>query len=532
MEINDRRSEPRYTVSQFELKGTLVLSPDPQPLPVQFENISSTGAGIKVLVELSPDQSATFLTLIAASNRENFVPIQLFFNNVRIPVNVVNQSGENMFGVCLSKHQKLLEMAEKGRQFLQMVVDAAVKRGATETDFIELKPPEIVSLKTPISEPSPVVPPTVTVANQAVGAPPAPEKPPEEGAPKSGSSELYKDLPPKHPMIDLIKMRYDAFNRKVFLLRSLGPHVAPYYIGTFVDRDSDMAQVLGGNVPLQKKTVYRWVTNELNLLIGGIDKRPAGVIENYFKQAIYAYMRKRKQTDITFDDIVALLDGKIKDQYKSVRNSFLESVSKLIDGEVQKRFTEYRGDAAEDNLKSKALKEEELMMQSVSPQELVKKYLWAKLIELGELSQLQKEVARSWVPKEQSMRIADMGNVVVFNQQSFDQFLVAIKESIPANEDPHSYFDVVNLKALYEKTVGEKGEKVKDKFGGWVDNLEPSFKKEILFNRVINSPGWSKYYVLKKSKAYFSKSPNAKATVIYNFIDENMMTSTVEGKYV
>jgi len=475
--------------------------------------------------ELTPEQDGKLFSFIAASRRGNFIPVQLFFNNVRIPVNVVNHSEGNKYGLCLSKHQKLAEMAEKGRQFLQMLVDAAVKRGASETDLIHHKPTEVISLTTPLESPPPQPPPVVQ-------APPVQKEPVLAPPKKAGLPDNLKDLPPKHPLIDLVKMRYDSFNRKAFLLRSLGPHAAPYYINNYVKRDSEMVKVLGDNAVLQKKTVYRWVTNELNLLVGGIDKRPAVVIENHFKQAIYAYMKQRKQNDIIFDDIVDLLEGKLKEQFRPVRETFLASVCQLIEGEVQKRFAEYHSDSNEDNLKAQALKDEEQRMQNMHPQELVKNYLWPKIVEYGELAKIHKETAKSWVPKENAMKIAEMGHVVVFTQHTLDLFVDTIKESVAPGENLRSYFDVVDLKLIYEKGVESKGEKVRDTFGLYVDNLQPAFKRDILLSKVINSPAWSRYYVLKKSKAYFSKAPSAKATAINTFIEENMMTSSAEGKFI
>jgi len=483
------------------------LFPDPRVISVQFDDISSVGMSVNILSELTPEQDGELFTFIAASKRGNYVPVQLLFNNVKIPVNVVNHSRGNKYGLCLSKHQKLLELAEKGRQFLKMLVDAAVKKGASEADFVEHK--QVVALDSP----------------PAAGAVPAkPES-------KAVLPEEFKNLPPKHPMAEVIKMRFDAFNRKVFFFRSLGQHVAPYYFNHYVKRDSEIVKVFGDDLPLQKKTVYRWVPNELNLKIDG-GKGVTGIIECSFKQAMYSYMRQKKRSDISFDDIMGLFEGKLPDQYRLIRDVFLASVCQIVEVEVQKRFYEYHADTNEDYLKAQELKEEEQLIASMSPEELMKSFLWPKVVALGELAQYQKETAKSWVPKDKSLKISELGCVVVLSKSAFDTFLGISRGSTAGGEDPRDFFDEIDLERLYAKTVDSRNGRIRGTFGVYVDSIPSDVKKDALLGKVINSQDWAKYYILKKSRAYFARVFGVRDPAMCNFIENNMLTSSAVGEYV
>ncbi|MBI3793301.1 MAG: hypothetical protein HY280_01060 [Nitrospinae bacterium] len=543
--MKNRRIELRYNVARFGLKGYIILMPDPQLMPFVFENISSSGVCLSFLSELSPEQEGRLVGLIAASQRGNYLPIQLFFNNVKIPVNAVNLNSRGKFGFCVSKHQKLTEFAEKGRQLLQMLVDAALKKGAPEADFTEHSTPGVIELNSPAVEQVPkegeasaTAPAPAEDVPKAVAPAPAPVVPAQQPAPKPSDSAVpakpaspstnLKDLPPKHPLVDLIKARYDAFNRKVFFLRSLGPVVAPHYINVFLPRDSEMVQVLGDNPATLKKTVFRWVPNEFNLLVGGVNKKAAVMVEDLFKQAMYLFILKKKKNDITFEEISGLFGGKLQEQYVPIRDSFFNSVLQLIDGAVQKNFAEYHSDVSVDRQKSVALKEEEQQMRNMAPEELVKKYLWSKIVELGELAQYQKETAKAWVPKEKAMQIAQLGGVVVLTSQMLDLFVETAPGQM-AGDAWRDLFDEVDLRKIYERTTEVKGEKVKNTFGVFIDSLQPEFKREILMTKVINSPVWSRYYVLKKSKVHFGKVFGMKTQVMYAFIEEKMMKSTDAG---
>ncbi|MBI3794905.1 MAG: hypothetical protein HY280_09295 [Nitrospinae bacterium] len=513
--MNKHRKEPRYNVCRFGLTGSLILFPDPREICVLFDNVSGVGTSVIVLSDLTPGQDELLSNMVAESQKERRIPVQLLFNNVKIPVNVVNHGEFDKFGMCLSNHEKLLELAEKGRQFLGMLVDAAVKNGASEADFATHKPTRAAVSESPASFQTAASPAPDQAAQKAVGLP-----------------ENLKDLPSKHPLAALVKMRFDSFNRKVFFLRSLGAYVAPYYANNYVKQDSEMMKVLGGNIPLQRKTVHRWVLNELNLKIDEPDKKNASSIENSFKQAMYSYMRQKKQNDISFDDIMALFNGKLADLNKPVRDVFLASVCDLLDGEVQKRFEEYHADASEDYLKAKEVKEEEQQINAMTPQELMTNFLWPKIVARGELAQYQKEAARSWVPKEQALKIAGLGGVVILSRPNMEAFLEHSKDSRAGAENPLNYYDELDLKKIYERDVVSQGEKAKGTFRMYIDSLPSGPKKDAILSKVINSAVWSKYYVLKKSKTHFEKVFGAMAPTLCAFIEDNMLTSATVGEYV
>ncbi|MBI3793431.1 MAG: hypothetical protein HY280_01720 [Nitrospinae bacterium] len=432
------RKNPRYCVSQFMLKGRLLLLPDPKIIEVQIEDVSGGGVCLGVVSTLTEEQKDKISNLISSSRKGNLVPLQMLFNNMKIPVNAMNCCGVGFFGFAISTHEKLAELAEKGGQFFQMLVDAAVKKGAEEVAEVDYELVEAEMVAATIG----IAPTHARQESKAGGLP-----------------ESLGDLPAKHPTGELIKMRFDAFNKKVIFIRSLGTQLAPFYIDKFVKRDSTMAKMFDENLALQKKTVFRWVGNELNHLAGGSEKTVYALIENYFKQAVYEYMRQKKQTDVTFDEIASINDGRLSQQFTPIRDKFLTAVCELIDAEVQKRFAEYHSDANEEQSKVQVVKEEEQTMQNMAPQDLMIEYIWGKLNELGELAQYQKDAAKSWVGKGKMLSIAKLGGCVVFSRQTLDAFIESAKAKTPNGEKTRDFFDEIDLRKIYVRTIEVKGEK-------------------------------------------------------------------------
>lgn len=506
----ERRKEPRYSLAEFGLKGELVLYPDPEVIAVGFMNISVSGACVTIISDLSPAQEEHIIALIKASATGNCIPVQLIFNNVKIPVGILNAIDKRKFGLAISGHPKLATLAEKGKQFFEAVVREAVNKGASQADFVELLPLG----KAPTRAEAPAQKET-----------PAPQK-------EARLPEQFKDLPPKHPHRNLIKVRYDTFNTSKSCLRSLGPYVSAHYINNYAPRDSEIVKVLGGNDRLQKTTLQRWTHNELLEIAGDKDKKVATAIEDHFKQAMYAYMVKRKNTNISSNDILDIFEGKLPAQFADLRTTFLTEVCKILEPALQKRFDLHMADTNEERSKAQAEKDEEREIQEMEPLDLVKRFLWPKVMELGELLPRQKDTGRTWIPRDRFPAFAEVGGVVIITQDAFDEFIAAAKGSVSGGENPRDYFDVVDLHKLAHKTVEVGGNIRKDAFGLHLDTLQPVTKRELIMEKVIKSPSWSKYYILNKSKAHFDKAFGMKAPAMCDIIEKNMLSASPSGNYI
>lgn len=607
----DRRKEPRYDLREFGLQGSLVLFPDPRAITVEFVNISDSGACISTVMMHDSQLEQDLAALVKASKNGNLIPVQLVFNNVKIPVNILNKVDKKTYGLCISDHQKLSTLAEKGKQFFQQITQAAVKKGASESDFVAHTPiirqclPEeirqyveskefMTHLISALAGELPIIIPSLkdgarsreeqlriadfllkflagsgndipliagseillqkkerpaetleqlmphVVKNLAARGAFTPgggerrvfENVLNERLLKKSDPEFFRELPPKHPFIALINVRFTTFNRQTSFLRSLGPHVTPYYFNVHLPRDAEMVKVLGGDDRLLKKTLHRWVHNELSELLGKQDKKIAAQIEDNFKQAMYAYMVKGKKREISSTEILDIFEGKLPAQFKPVRDDFLDSVCRIIEPGVQKQFEQFSADTNEDREKAQAEKEEEQLIQRMTPVELMIRFLWPKILELGEIIPLQREVARTWIPKERHMNFIELGSIVILAQESFDEFMSAARDAKAGGVNPRDYFDEIDLKAHANATIEVGGEKRKDTFGLYVDTLQPYTRKELIMEKVINPSLWNKYYILKKPKSHFDKEFGIKAPAICALIEKNMLATAARGSYI
>lgn len=607
----ERRKEPRYDLREFGLTGSLVLFPDPKALAVEFKNISDSGVCVSFLAEPDAKLEDDLAAFIRASKHGNLIPVQLIFNNVKIPVNVLNQIDKKTYGLCISGHQKLSTLAEKGKQFFHEITQAAIQKGASESDFVVYTPiirqflpeeilqyvesPEFIThLMSALTSELPVIIPTLknresdreerlniaglllkfleragkdvplmagseilnlqkewpdeplerlmpqvvkTLSGKGAFCPGTAERRIFENVLndrllKKKDPETFKELSPKHPLAHLINVRFTTFSRQTSFLRSLGPYVAAHYLNAYVPRDSEMVKVLGIDERLQKKTIHRWVHNELNELAGMKDKKIAAQIEDNFKQALYAYMLKRKKSDISSTEILDMYEGRLSEHFRAIRNEFLVSVCRLIEAAVQKQFDQFSADTNEERLKAQTEKEEDQLIQRMSPVELMIRFLWPKIMELGEIVPLQREVARTWIPNDRSQSYIELGSVVILTQPSLDEFLADARGAKSGSENPRDYFDEIDLKAHYLKTIEVGGEKRKDAFGLYVETLQPPSRKELIMEKVINAPQWSKYYIIKKPKNHFEKVFGVKAPTLCAFIEKNMLATAARGQYI
>lgn len=605
------RVTPRYSLKEFGLKGELILYPDPRVIQIGFDDISANGAGISILSPIDEEQNGELSALVKASRAGNRIPVQLIFNNTKIPVSVVNMIGDNSFGICVNDNQKLAVLAEKGKVFFQQVVEAAVRKGAVESGHVEYAllsreflPQDIKTyvesrlfltmlgpiVVNEIKARYPVVKDKVETREDAAkveglffnyaqklgkdilllmgGAlgnlraqnPVMPldglmllaarmvldgtdlfseaQKAQfggvlEKDYLKNRMPSQFRDLPAKHPVGDLVKLRFDTFSRKVFFIQGLVPHVCDYYLNKFSPPNSELVRMLAGNDRLVKTTLLRWIQNEMNEMATKKDKTQATGIEDCFRQAMYDMMLRRKVTNITYEETADLFDGKIPETFKDIRNKYLAAVCQLIDKEVMARFKGYKAETEEERAKEQAEKDEETQVRTMTPADLMKKFCWPKIVEIGEMVPLHREVGRSWIPKEKQMQFADLGSVVILPLPAYEEFLATAKGNISSGERPEDFFDEVDLNKIYKRTVEFGSRLRKDVFGLYMDTMQPPATRETVMEKVINNTQWNRYYIINKSKSYVGKVMGMRAPEAFRIVEENMLSNAAPlGEYV
>ncbi len=333
-------------------------------------------------------------------------------------------------------------------------------------------------------------------------------------------------FPEKHPLADLIKLRFDTFSRKMFFLQKLVPILSDHYFNKYIPRDHEMIEIGREDGRLVKTILPRWIQNELQELATSKERRMQGVVEDHFKLAILEYMLRRRAQNITHEEIFDLFEGKINPQFNDLREKFLNSIAALIDTEVQVRWGDYLADIDFERSKKRAEKEEELRIARLPPVDLAKEFLWPKVVELGEISPLQREFAKAWVTsEEQLIAISPLGGVVLLAKSSFDEFASMVRKWGRESDKADDFFDKVDVGRLYRRTVEKRdGTVVKDIFGVYVDTLQPAVARDNVLEKVIKNENNCHYYILNKSKSYFSKAFGVNSPAVIAFVDKAMLT--------
>jgi hypothetical protein len=603
-----RRAEPRYKLPEGRLKAYLTVIPNQMSIPVAFENISLSGARICPLSQLTAEQENALDGVLIAAQRGHFIVSKLDYNDIKIPVHILNVTNKTKYGLQISDNRLLTALIENGKLLFNSIVQGAVRFQTPEATFenntlmardslLEDIRQFVESASFPsdfgfaLAKELPSLLPSLEgrVNNLKdalklaglflkfmetwdkdlpfiVGAELYRLQQKESGATlatllpaavrnlcKKGSffasqeerngverlfesghfsklqSSEFKSLPVKHPVAILVNARYYSFTRQIFFNQSLVPYVRLHYLNRVIPQTSDMVAMIAGDERIAKVLLHRWVQNALNELGSTRDSEKIG---DYFKQAMYEYMTFRKSNNITSVDMYDLFNGKLPDQYGPIRDRFLSAACGLIDAPVRKKLEEYKADSGKDGSKTETAKKKESRTPRMTPVELTKRFLWPKIVQLGLIRPLHKEVARAWVPTDKALSIAELGNAVVLSQSAYDEFVTTVLGDSNTKLEPKDFFDVVDLNNIYKRTVGQGGNDKKGVFAIYVDMLHPVEHRDMVLEKVIRSPQWSKFYILNKPASYFADVFGLKSHVMNSMILDNMLTSTPTGEYV
>ncbi len=366
-------------------------------------------------------------------------------------------------------------------------------------------------------------------AKGSAGAVPGAEKKsgieaiPAEGG---GAASSLKEVPEKHPLANIVKTRFDAFNRKIFFIQKLAPAITDHYFNKYLPRDHEMIEIAQEEPRLAKTMLPRWVQNEMQEISGSKDHRLHGMIEERFRVAIFEYMIGRRIQNITLEEIQDLFEGKISSQFSGVREKFLNAVCDLIHPGIMHRFGDFVAAIESERSKKRAEKENEVRISKLYPPDLAKEFLWPKVVEMGEILPLQREFAKAWVDSEQQfISISALGSVVVVPSETFVEFSKLVDRYASEGVKASDFFVKVDLGELYRRTIKMRdGSEAKDVFGRHVDTLLPLVARENCMSKVFSYQANCIYYVLNKSKSYLTKVFGKGADEAIQLINGNMLT--------
>ncbi|MBI4665341.1 MAG: hypothetical protein HY751_02895 [Nitrospinae bacterium] len=324
------------------------------------------------------------------------------------------------------------------------------------------------------------------------------------GREKGAVPQPLADMPATHPIVRLIKLRFDTFNSRRFFLSNLGDIVREHYVKTFSDPAGPVAEFYArsaDNPKLIKTTLARWIQNEINERSG----ERTNLFESLFKQAMYEFMMRGRTSNITYDDICDIYDGKLPYDLMVVREKFLGAVCGEIDRGVTARLDEYSREMDYDLAKKEAEKEEAVKISKMTPVELVVRFLWPKVLSLGLTSSVQREVAKTALEEDKWRLIYALGGVLVIPHFAYSEMESLTRKNAQGG-GLDDLFTKIDLSAMYSKTVQDaNGKEVRDLFGAYVDSLKPDFAREAVLDRVIKQTQWNTYHILSRSAAHFGK---------------------------
>ncbi|MBI3793149.1 MAG: hypothetical protein HY280_00275 [Nitrospinae bacterium] len=338
---------------------------------------------------------------------------------------------------------------------------------------------------------------------------------------------LYRDLPPRHPLAELVRAKFEAFNGRTFFLTKIAPSVCNYYIKVFSPKDSDAATLTETMDEKQiRRIVLPWVQGELNALASSKVADAARKINDALKQAMYEYAQRAKLNNLTFEEVSDISDNRLSKELSDISDRFMAAVCRNIDPGMRVRFAQYKAETEDERREAQNQKENDARIQAMSPADLMKRYCWNVIVESGEINQLQREAARSWVPKENLVDYLDLGGIIIIPRPAYEEFLRNSAGADLIGERIEDFFKEVDLLREYRNTITMPNGKVKkDALGVHLDTLQPKWVRDLILEKVIFAPEWNKYYILGRYKSYFLKVFRKNSQQMIKIIEENMLSA-------
>lgn len=606
------RKEIRYGLTDFKIKGEIILYPDPSAITVTLKDISPTGAGVEIISKIDDPTEEEISLLVNAWKKGSKIPVQFSFNNTKIPTHIVSMIGNNKCGLLISDNEKLAALADKGRKLFNKVIIGVIKRsvgekGSHESDFFpedaiprhvaEFLDKAVASgmVQRALLTEALVQPPALggkVADDEDVGKierlfqnffndkgrdvllllghillflekqspaasletllPFAVGKIFDENALfadvlKRLEAELsdnflkkrmpasFAELNPGHPVAEIVRSRFEAYAGRTFYLAKMAPSVYDFYVNSYSTPDSDVVWLAREMEETQSRKIgVAWVQNELNAVASGKIRDGGKIIDGLFRQAMYEHVTRSKAKGVSFEAIADIVDSKLPAGFKDISERFLRGVCDLIDDDMRGKFARYMEETDEDRKSAKSRMEGEARLRALPAVELMKRFCWPSIVEAGEMNQLQREAARSWIPKDSLADYMELGGVVVIPRQAYDDFISNAGNESLMGETPTDFFQEVDLLKHYNETVAmPNGTKRKGPFGMYIDTLYPLWVRERILDLIINSPQWSRYYVLGKTRRYFQRFFGGQSEDFIKFIEENMLSSAyAKAEYI
>jgi hypothetical protein len=612
----EQRKDIRFGLTPFNIKGEIVLYPNPRSILVQLTDISAKGAGIKVISELDHELLEELKLLITAWKKGTKLPVQFIFGNAKIPTHIVKMIDDRTYGILISDNKKLAALADKGAQLFERIIVTAIGKsmgdnghGGSPTPASTWDLPEdiknflsesassghvqkliihemtrqypqlgkklegdedekklerlfneffaqsgkeslfllgqmvsFLKVRHPAQSLGDLLPDAVTklfeennifsdvlkrfeshLATYLAGKPKKQELPAN-----------YKDLPPRHQLIDMVRTKLDGYDSKTFYMTKMGPVVCDYYLDEYLPRDSEIVKaMLEWDEKAVRKSVLTMVQAELTALINSRTVGKVG-IDDLLRQAIYEFMLRDKNFGITFSQIADIVDNKTLPEYKDITDRFFQGICKLIDIRLDRRIGDFL-DATEAERKAvQAKKDNDAKLKGMTPAELMIRYCWPTIIQMDIIRQLHREVGREWITSEEMIDYAEMGGVVLISRAAYEDFLLKAGLVELLGETPKDFFVEVNLETLHNETVTLlNGQIRKGPLGAYLYTLHPIWLRESIMANVIKQPQWNRYYILTKTKSSFQKFFEDKAPRLIRIVRENMISSAyAKAEYV
>jgi hypothetical protein len=338
----------------------------------------------------------------------------------------------------------------------------------------------------------------------------------------------FSDLPKDSPLIYLIDTRFANFDHTSNFFLTLPPFLSDFYFNIYLPRESEIVKMFDWDKKGLKDTLYRWVHSALNQMSIDTDRTVATEMEGRFKQAMYEFIQAKKAVTITPADISRIIDGTKLPPGYVFRDKFFRYACGVVDAQVRKRFEKYK----EEINKAAYVHEDPHLVEArkiaqTNPLDLMLHNLWVKVPGWGLTASLNKEVAKTFVPKEKAVGILEFGGMVVFDQRGFDGFQNILPQSFD-EEQILDFFDIVDFKKLYQMGADPEVKKKDAVVWLYIQSIKPPALRDAIIERVINSPQRCRYYVLRKPKSYFEKNVGDEGGDWLSFIEEHMLTTNPE----